>query len=590
MPAKKSSTVTLTSKEFEELKELARLPNESPNPVIRISTTGKLLFASKFAYTIDRMIDPKTDQVAPELMKAAKASFKDGKTTRVDYIDDGVIYELFISPVKEHGYINLYGRDVTEIRETMAQVKDLAKFPSENPNPVVRSSSDGSVLFANDAARALNGIILAGPPEKLTKALSQAAQSASKLKIFVKVNHTSGGQTYLFTFMPVKGEAYLNVYGREITAEIEAQNALKESNAQLEKRVAERTASVRLLQNIVLAANSADSLEAALQTALHEVCIYTGWPVGHAYVVERQEDHIRLIPTGLWHIETSTKYSDLRAATETHRFGEADGLPGRAIRSGQAEWVEYLSRDKKSVRATFAKQAGLSSGMAFPVVSDGIVIGVLEFFSQKRTAANVEIIETMGHIGTQLGSVAKRKNAENAAASSQKEAATAHARLSNAIDVMAQGFVLFDKDDRIVLFNKGYSDFIVDFSGEAPATGDTFEEIIRSSSKFAGERLSNDERDQSIKRVLSDRKASKVENTVQRTSSGRWLQIEGFDTAEGGAVSVFTDITETKEHEQELGRLADQADLAHARLRDAIESIGQGFALFDADDRIVLFN
>ena len=38
-------------------------------------------------------------------------------------------------------------------------VHDLAKFPEENPNPVLRASGDGAVLYANAAAQELAGLL-----------------------------------------------------------------------------------------------------------------------------------------------------------------------------------------------------------------------------------------------------------------------------------------------------------------------------------------------------------------------------------------------------------------------------------------------
>jgi PAS domain-containing protein len=40
----------------------------------------------------------------------------------------------------------------------------------------------------------------------------------------------------------------------------------------------------------------------------------------------------------------------------------------------------------------------------------------------------------------------------------------------------------------------------------------------------------------------------------------------------------------------ELAAAKEQADGAEARLRDAIGSINEGFAIFDADDRLILYN
>ena len=40
----------------------------------------------------------------------------------------------------------------TEVKE---QLESLAKFPSENPNPVLRVTKDGEVLYSNEAGKSL---------------------------------------------------------------------------------------------------------------------------------------------------------------------------------------------------------------------------------------------------------------------------------------------------------------------------------------------------------------------------------------------------------------------------------------------------
>ncbi|MCC5988076.1 MAG: PAS domain S-box protein [Pararhodobacter sp.] len=57
-----------------------------------------------------------------------------------------------------------------------------------------------------------------------------------------------------------------------------------------------------------------------------------------------------------------------------------------------------------------------------------------------------------------------------------------------------------------------------------------------------------------------------------------------------GFLSVETDITEQKRHEDALAEMAGRAEAAHRRLTAAIEALDDGFVLFDAEDRLVLFN
>ena len=46
-------------------------------------------------------------------------------------------------------------RDMSERRAMEEKLESLAQFPEENPNPVLRLSADGQVLYANAAAQAL---------------------------------------------------------------------------------------------------------------------------------------------------------------------------------------------------------------------------------------------------------------------------------------------------------------------------------------------------------------------------------------------------------------------------------------------------
>ncbi|MDA5093721.1 PAS-domain containing protein [Aliiroseovarius sp. KMU-50] len=399
------------------------------------------------------------------------------------------------------------------------------------------------------------------------------------------------GRVLLFMFAYIEEQGYLNVYGRDITAEIQAKKDLKAANDRLEERVAERTASVRLLQNVVLSANTSDSFENALQSALHEICLFAEWSVGHAYVVRHKDGKDILIPSGIWHVEEANNISALRDATETMRFGADQGLPGRVVRTGQAAWIEDLSQDNSLRRRDFARSAEMGSAMAFPILLHDQVVGVLEFFAKKAQSANVETIKTLSHVGSLLGSVAQRKQAEDEVSRSRQEAETAHDRLMIALEAMDQAICLFDKEDRTVLFNKGYSDLYTVFTGGvAPKVGNKFEVGLRLSARVMHAEMTRDEQDEWVQSVLKVRQDSPVRDSTDLMPDGKWYRSQGYDTGDGGTVSVFTDITEAKKHEVEQAQLAEEAELAHSRLMDAVEAMGQAICLFDKDDRIVLWN
>ncbi|MCD6365670.1 MAG: PAS domain-containing protein [Planctomycetes bacterium] len=107
--------------------------------------------------------------------------------------------------------------DVTDRDKARREVADIAKFPAEDPNPVLRVAPDGRVLYANAAAR---NVLLAEHephllsslpqwPEILVQALDSAAQKVVELQF--------GERTLNLTFVPVAEGGYVNVYGRDVT-------------------------------------------------------------------------------------------------------------------------------------------------------------------------------------------------------------------------------------------------------------------------------------------------------------------------------------------------------------------------------------
>jgi PAS domain S-box-containing protein len=97
------------------------------------------------------------------------------------------------------------------------RLEQLARFPDENPNPVLRVTPEGTVLYANDAARQTDGLLTGRKHENLAKDLLQDVAMAVSDETVRNVEFQASGKTYNFSLVPVADRQYVNLFGSNIT-------------------------------------------------------------------------------------------------------------------------------------------------------------------------------------------------------------------------------------------------------------------------------------------------------------------------------------------------------------------------------------
>lgn len=133
-------------------------------------------------------------------------------------------------------------------------------------------------------------------------------------------------------------------------------------------------------------------------------------------------------------------------------------------------------------------------------------------------------------------------------------AETAERRFIDAMESLPNGFVLYDKDDRLVICNKRYREI---YAESAPyiVPGATFEEIIRKGVEN-GQYLDACGREEAFIAERLYNHLNPGEPIEQHLPGDRWLSVQERRTSEGGLVGFRIDITTLKRQERELARLA----------------------------------
>jgi PAS domain S-box-containing protein len=177
--------------------------------------------------------------------------------------------------------------------------------------------------------------------------------------------------------------------------------------------------------------------------------------------------------------------------------------------------------------------------------------------------------------------ITDRKRMEKEALAARDSAAEARALLTDAIENISEGFVLYDSDERLLLCNSKFRDFYN--YGEADvAPGTKYEDLVRLDFERGVIADQDGQWENYIDRRIAYGKEEKGSFEV-KLADGRWILIHERSTSVGGRVGVQADITELKRAEEALRE-------SEALLNDAIDCVSEGFALYDADDRLMLCN
>ncbi|RVU34929.1 response regulator [Hwanghaeella grinnelliae] len=130
-------------------------------------------------------------------------------------------------------------------REAESHALWLARFPEEDPSPIIRLSDTGRVLYANETAEKLVQALVVGDARRSLLASIEMAQEKQGP---ITLTRQVGTTVYRLLLVPIKGEKYLNIYASDITEMVRARDDLAKSKTALEDAVVQRTAELQTIQ------------------------------------------------------------------------------------------------------------------------------------------------------------------------------------------------------------------------------------------------------------------------------------------------------------------------------------------------------
>jgi PAS domain S-box-containing protein len=102
-----------------EIRNLAKFPSEAPNPIFRVTTQGKIVYANAAAEQLVKNWQLADEQFLPaELVAITQQLNEENRQQYTDIQVGSEVYSLLLVYIPEASYINIYARDITRQRQS----------------------------------------------------------------------------------------------------------------------------------------------------------------------------------------------------------------------------------------------------------------------------------------------------------------------------------------------------------------------------------------------------------------------------------------------------------------------------------------
>ena len=410
-----------------QLEELSRFPAQNPAPVMRFTRAGRMLYANPACASLLAAWEEEGDRSASlRLIRQLLPEVLDNHLNReIEIENDGRVFTCLFVPFPQHGYVNLYFRDITAYKQSEAALRDS----EEKYRRIVETANEGiweidqntKTVFVNTRMAEMLGYTVEEmlgrssfefifPADQVDgeERLARAKQGLPVRSGEFKYRHKNGSPVWTLISSSPQTDAQGNFLGSialfmDITERKQAAEELAEVARQQE-------ALFHLADNL----HSADSLQDVFDTSLDS--ILSALQCDRASIL--LFDDLNVMRFVAWR-GLSDAY---RQATDGHSPWKREEQDAHPI------WMNDVARGDLEDRLRDTIQVEGIAALAFiPLIANGNLMGKFMVYFNKPHVfeeAEIELSQTIAH---QLASSIERKRAgEELRQSKQRLALTYH--------------------------------------------------------------------------------------------------------------------------------------------------------------------
>lgn len=322
--------------------------------------------------------------------------------------------------------------DITERKKLEDEIKSLARFPSENPNPVLRVNRSGTVLYANVAAKTLFHDWDKSADNRVSSFWQDIIAKTLRDKSSQTVDVEQNNRTYSFSITPVMDLGYLNLYGIDITERKNAERVI-EHRLDLERAVSKVSS---YFVNVL-------DIDDAINVSLAEIGKVSR--ASRAYIFLFREDQATLDNTHEWCAEGVSPQKDKlqNIPPENTSWWKMKLHRGRAIHIPD---VSKMPLESKAVKESLEGQS-IKSLLAIPLHVHGKIAGFIGLDNVRGTGCwNDEDLRLLRVSSEIIGNAFGRKRSEHMIRNSET-------RYRTLVELAHDGIMLIEGAEQIISFS-----------------------------------------------------------------------------------------------------------------------------------------
>jgi PAS domain S-box-containing protein len=270
-------------------------------------------------------------------------------------------------------------RDITEQRKSEEQIRNLSRFPEENPNPVMRMTPDGVLLYANPSSRPFLTHWNIGIGQLVAEDCRTPIREAFASQQGTRIETRIGERIFICTVTPIVSGGYVNVYARDITDRKRAEEALTRQTEELRQRNLElarvnelterRLQQLAAMRTVDMAISSSFKSELVMEILLEQLTSQLKIHAADILIFHPAMQGFRFFcGRGFYAMPSSSEYLRL-----------ADSYAGRAAQERRMIKVPRLDEktDQPKIFPRIAKE-GFVSYACLPLIAKGQIKGAME--------------------------------------------------------------------------------------------------------------------------------------------------------------------------------------------------------------------